>query len=82
MLILLFSFLIFNKEQDKSNSPNLACLVYSVLRWQTQWHNGSVECEWLLEFYQGDVVIVVCIVWVFVFRVGVERGDTKRGELY
>lgn len=39
---------------------------------QTYWHNRPAKCDWMLQLYQGNVVVEVHKVGVVVFGVNVD----------
>ena len=45
------------------------------LCWLTYWHNGRVEHDWVLQFDQSNVIVVIYIIEVVVFRVKVDWGS-------
>lgn len=53
--------IILNNEMidEVVSLPRLAHSVRGIPCWQTYGHNGGVECDWVLRFYQGNVMVVV-----------------------
>lgn len=41
----------------------------------------SIECDWMFELDHGDVMVIVYIAYIVVFRVNMGRGDLKRWRL-
>lgn len=52
--------------------PHHANVECGILCWQTYWHNGCAECEWFLQFDQGNIIVEVYEVGVVIFRVNMD----------